>query len=129
MGYNYYPKTRIFIRQLIKLCLFCPITVTRSTSNVPLSHIGFCSISPCEFSEKLSHYPLNQSYTKLRPISTFTVASSFLYLRKLTFYFLEISHWPVGRPSLSALRQQHSFVLEKVLGLEQREPARSLQGV
>ena len=128
MGYNYYPKTRIFIRQLIKLCLFCPITVTRSTSNVTLSDVGFALYRP-EFSEKLSRYPLNQSYTELRPISTFTVASSFLYLRKLTFYFSEISHWPVGRPSLSALRQQRSFALEKVLGLEQREPARSLQGV
>ena len=46
VGYNYYPKTRIFIRQLIKLCLFCPITVTRSTSNVPLSHIGFAPYRP-----------------------------------------------------------------------------------
>ena len=46
MGYDYYPKTRIFIRHLIKLCLFCPITVTRSTSNVPLSHIGFAQYRP-----------------------------------------------------------------------------------
>ena len=46
VGYNYYPKTRIFIRHLIKLCLFCPITVTRRTSNVLLSHIGLAQYRP-----------------------------------------------------------------------------------
>ena len=74
MGYNHYPDTRIFISSLIKL-KFCPRTVTRSTLKVPPSHIDSAL------------YRSANSLEDTKPISTFTVASAFLHLRKLTFYF------------------------------------------